>query len=220
MGNRKLFGVIIVVSIFCIQISTAHSTYIGWIIYDSIDDVSLIEEGSTPPYIQGDFHDEIDIISLKMKDEILNLTFQGIPKPDFNCSYSVYVFWNDAELKMNIWTFAKLDSTTNYVEKCHLDESYLSVIDAHENDTITITETSLLIPVIDYSSLEDPFSPYITSSVICVYRANSSLSYKDRLDSTANPISSTKNGNLPSVYSSIVFTVIGIIYLRKRRGKK
>jgi len=197
----------------------AQSIDADWIVYDQIDDVKEKIQGKSPPYPFGNFHDEIDIEKIELIDKQFYLTFQDKPIKDFNYSYSLTVFWNDENIELDVWTFAKFDHSTNIIETVHTDENDNIILDGQQEDTITILENSLLVPIVNYSLIEEPFSPFIYISVFSSYIVNRTLNYEDNLDDYNIIRTTSQVGKEIPIMSIIVIVMFNIFHLKKKKNK-
>ena len=216
MGNTNKFYFFLLLSILLVPIIDAQSFAASWVVFDQINDVKVEIQGLSPPYELGDFHDEIDIVKLELVDEQFNLTFQDKPIKDLNYSYSLTVFWNDENTGFDVWTFAMFNHSINLVELVHLDENSNLILEGRE-DIITISGNSLLIPIVNYTIIEDPFSTYICTNAVSTYNENSTHSYKDRMSSSTISMITSQVGSEIPITSTIALLMLSIIYLKKKK---
>ncbi|MBD3191775.1 MAG: hypothetical protein GF308_14100 [Candidatus Heimdallarchaeota archaeon] len=218
--TKKFVSVLIFWFLVFLPIMDTNAVVIGWAAFDLADDVMIVPTGMAPPYESGDFHDEIDIIKLELVGEKFVITFQDKPKNDYNYSYLLTVFWNNENQNFDHFTKAEFTYETNFVQAIHIPSQGGFIVDGQEEGVITISNNRLLIPIVNYSLIDEPFSPYISATVISSYNINSTHGFKDRLDENEVSRITSKGGQEYSILVIVGSLSIATIISLKNRTKK
>jgi len=126
------------------------------ILEDTTDDVQYYKNAALQG--SGDYRDEIDFVSIKVKDTNIIATFQDTPREDLNYDYYIYIIWGDNPIIDN-FTVANLGLGLNQVATYLTNGGGGIVADVSNEDTITIDGNTLVIPIPSFDLIQTVENP-------------------------------------------------------------
>jgi len=208
LGRRNTSYVIVI--IMGILLLPALKVHAAAILEDTTDDVKYYKNAALQG--SGDYRNEIDFVSIKVKDTNIIATFQDTPRDDLIYEYYILITWGDNPIIDN-FTVANLGLGLNQVAT-YLAKGTEVIADLSNEDTITIDGKTLIIPIPAYDliqTIENPVKFYGSAMVLTTLIEY----YIDEIDGIPTSVAPGYTNIITLV--SLTILLFGITIVKKKK---